>query len=292
MKQDQRLFRIVSLESFLQLILYHRERYVNPLSWEDTYEGCALRLTHDKNRIIDFIDALFSEYQDENDCGDIVLYNFAKAEIARDFNFGQCWSLNEDSDAMWRIYSYGKHSIQIESSPESLFKCIDKQIDEDTALLPRIRSVKYDVKPTDKESAYIRFYQRGMDFSESFFHKREAFRHESEVRILYRPEYTQYEFSSNLNRYRRKLKELNNSQSQNITKDLLVRVIHQIQSETPHKNSQQESTIYLKVNNLSQYIKNIKVHPMAESWYVDLVERICKDHHIRFGGRSSLYDDA
>ena len=33
------LYRIISLETFLDLILNKRERYVRPLTWEDTFEG-------------------------------------------------------------------------------------------------------------------------------------------------------------------------------------------------------------------------------------------------------------
>ena len=33
------LYRIISLETFLDIVLNKRERYVRPATWEDTFEG-------------------------------------------------------------------------------------------------------------------------------------------------------------------------------------------------------------------------------------------------------------
>ena len=97
------LYRIISLESFLQLLLCKEERYVNPFSWDDTYEGCGLRYINDDNKVNCFLSNLFRQYENEPNQGNRVLFVFAKAESVSNFCFGQCWSLDKDSDAIWRI---------------------------------------------------------------------------------------------------------------------------------------------------------------------------------------------
>lgn len=42
--------------------------------------------------------------------------NLLKLEHAKWFVYGQSWSSIRDSDAMWRIYSYNKHPIQIQTT--------------------------------------------------------------------------------------------------------------------------------------------------------------------------------
>ena len=74
--------------------------------------------------------------------------------------------------------------IQIESNRIALQTHLKMSAPDGTTYVCRIKKVKYDVDNKDKEESYVRFYQKGMDFSESFFHKRAAFAHEDEVRVL------------------------------------------------------------------------------------------------------------
>lgn len=40
--------------------------------------------------------------------------------------YGQCWSLNKDTDAMWRIYSHDKRSVQIKTTILDFIKVLDQ----------------------------------------------------------------------------------------------------------------------------------------------------------------------
>ena len=283
-----RLFRIISLEGFLQLLMCQNERFVNPLKWDDTYEGCALRYLHDESRVGMFIKNILMQYKDDPKCYDTVLYNYIKAIIVRNFSFGQCWSLTMDSDAMWRIYNYNNHAVQIESSQELLLNNVQFITDDGNRFIHRIGKVEYDVLSADKASAYIRFYEKQMDFCESFFHKRKAFEHENEVRVLIRPKDTQYFFNGWLNKCRHKLVALMKSKT-DITVDDLAVIVSEVHKEMKQKDS---DVMFLKVNCLNDYISCVRVHPMADPWYDSLIKAICRKYGLNYGGKSDLYGTA
>lgn len=59
--------------------------------------------------------------------------------------YGQCWSTLSDSDALWRIYSYNHHAIQIKTTDIRIKNLLKTEAD-----VPyEIRKVKYDVEPED-----------------------------------------------------------------------------------------------------------------------------------------------
>ena len=41
--------------------------------------------------------------------------------------------------------------------------------------------------------------------------------------------------------------------------------------------------------NLSEFLEGVMVHPLAESWYVDIVRDICQSKKIKFEGQSAIY---
>src|SRR5215211_4029195 len=73
---DRKIYRVFSLERLLELISSKQNVLVKPLLWDDPFENFILRAT--------------AKYEGRN-------VHFE----AKDFLYGQCWSLNEESDAMW-----------------------------------------------------------------------------------------------------------------------------------------------------------------------------------------------
>ena len=291
MTDTKSLFRIVSFEGFMSLLENNKERFVNPLSWEDTHEGCGLRYAHENNNVIKLVNALWSQYNSEDDTALKVLYNFVRAECVRDYCFCQCWSLNSDSDAMWRIYNYNNHAIQIESNKLALLDHINFTDLDGNRYITRIKTVKYDVNSEDRDDAYIRFYQKGMDFTESFFHKRAAFKHENEVRLLFHHKNLRYVQMRKQNEYRKRIIELLSAPDP-ITADNLSDVINVVHAEQADKYSERRRQVELDVLDMSKYITGVRVHPLAEEWYVKLIEKICSRHGLRFNGKSDLYGKA
>lgn len=59
---------------------------------------------------------------------------------SKKYVYGQCWSELEESDALWRIYSYGNHSIQIQTTDEYL-----KELIQQKNIRGTIRKIEYDM---------------------------------------------------------------------------------------------------------------------------------------------------
>lgn len=55
----ERLYRIISFPTFINMIENKVERYVNPTSWEDTYEGYMLRMMEKSENRKKVIEVLF-----------------------------------------------------------------------------------------------------------------------------------------------------------------------------------------------------------------------------------------
>lgn len=279
-KNDDALYRIIDLEGFLSILYYNKERYVWPFGWEDTFEGCGLRYVTDKNNYRKFIGALFSQYEDDKDSADSVLFNYAKAETISRCFYGQCWSQEADSDALWRIYSYSNKAIQIESNKERIIRNINIK-----DYSPTIRKVVYDVENKDIDSLFIKYYSRHARFDQQFFHKRTAFSHEKEVRVVIsnKKNYSQVTHLRQMqlrNDYR--LARIESSKSDY---DLVCETI-----EKSWNNRSVENNIFLDIGNVSDYIKTVRVHPQAKDHFVQLVSEICARNHIRFDGKSELYN--
>lgn len=52
------LYRIISLETFLDIVLNKRERYVRPVTWEDTFEGYLFSKfdnQEEKRKIVEYL---------------------------------------------------------------------------------------------------------------------------------------------------------------------------------------------------------------------------------------------
>jgi hypothetical protein len=89
--------------------------------------------------------------------------------------YGQCWSLHEESDAMWRIYSPHNEGVVIQTSVKKFHLLNEIKF---AALGPVI--YYDDLKRALDEIGSRRSYER---FTEAFL-KRRAFEHENEVRLV------------------------------------------------------------------------------------------------------------
>ena len=53
-----------------------------------------------------------------------------------------------------------------------------------------------------------------------------------------------------------------------------------------------DTSLYQSIACLNKYISGVKVHPMAEEWYVELIKTLCEGKNIKFDGQSNLYGKA
>ena len=285
---NMELYRIVSLEGFLSLIYNKSERFVRPMDeWEDTYEGHMLHLLDDEagekqllNRLYEVI--LHRHIKDS-------IRNYVKLLHARYLCYGQCWSTQKDSDAMWRIYSYDAKAIQLVTTVSQLQDCITQSSDWD-GKRPRIEKVQYDASESLDDN--LEYFVQGMYVDEPYFHKRSEFKHELEVRVIL----------NDKNRYGVipslwcDMLEINYAFEDKENPELpfedkVLRAAQKLRGKDRKLTHLQEapSELFIKIHDFGDYIYGIRVHPMAKEWYVGLIHQICNQHKIRFLGQSELY---
>lgn len=110
--------------------------------------------------------------------------------ILRDRAYGQCWSLNIESDAMWRIYAPGKNGVKIQTTVRNLYNSLSQSVPEYPIISCYIGKVDYHSKNKLTTLAKeVRNNGKGMGGSyyqaKSLLMKRVAFSHEEEVRLIY-----------------------------------------------------------------------------------------------------------
>ncbi|WP_287183506.1 DUF2971 domain-containing protein [Mesorhizobium sp.] len=165
---DAPLYRVYSKRRFLELVSTGKNPLVKPRLWDDPFENFFLN----------------SEISDPS--GD----NISIEGLAEDWH-GQCWTLNEDTDAMWRIYSHDKDGIKVRTTIRKLFDSFYDDTETFASLKFLIGKVQY------RKEAEIAAFMGSTSFSDIAFGgqaigfarllcvKREAFEHEREVRLLF-----------------------------------------------------------------------------------------------------------
>jgi hypothetical protein len=154
---DKFVYRIVGLCRLYDLFQHEQNVLVKPERWDDPYENLRAQLQPSG-----------SQYH----C------------------YGQCWTLQRASDAMWRIYSPGpvkepdKRAVRIRSTIRKLLESLIRSGDStDVAFIGRVRYLS-----TPKLTAYVREactpYSSARSAAETLLVKRPAFKHELEVRLL------------------------------------------------------------------------------------------------------------
>ena len=160
----QPIYQILPLEYAKSILVNKEIRFNNVfISWEDPYE---LFIFKQKT----FIDGKsFS------------IDNYEKRI------YGQCWSLNKDTDAMWRIYSPKKKGVRIRTTIGKMIQVLDQT----RGLMwtaPLFGLVKY-VNQGDIIT-YLRDIEKGgtgkffESIADSLFYKRTEFSHEKEMRFI------------------------------------------------------------------------------------------------------------
>src|SRR5438067_994323 len=98
---DTPIYRVFSLNRFKEMISTSTLGLVRPSKWEDPFENFVL-----KSRV-------------RLKTGEI-----GSLREIRDRWYGQCWTLNRDSDAMWRIYSPDKTGVRVSSTLRKLLSAL------------------------------------------------------------------------------------------------------------------------------------------------------------------------
>lgn len=166
LKPDTKLYRYIKLEAFISFVETKRIHMTNVNLWDDKWEV-----------ILSKIPTVDSKGRPNSP-----LYSFHQ------YIFGQCWSLVQESDAMWRIYSPSRTGIQIASSVDK-FKLIGGFNRSYLGKVVYFETISDLIKKASSPKS---------PFDDALF-KRIAFIHEREVRFLthgdfldqFKPKWTQ-----------------------------------------------------------------------------------------------------
>ncbi|MCF5904933.1 MULTISPECIES: DUF2971 domain-containing protein [Aeromonas] len=164
---DTPIYRIFSLSRIKEWLRSNELVLVNPGKWDDPFENFFLKSKIDiGGGEIASLDALANDW------------------------YGQCWTTNEDTDAMWRIYSHNKDGIRVKTTVRKLFTSIYDEKDTFASLKYFIGKVDYKTQDEiiniihETPFSSVIFGGQNNKFASLLCIKREAFSHEQEIRIL------------------------------------------------------------------------------------------------------------
>lgn len=211
--------------------------------------------------------------------------NVLRLEHAKWFVYGQCWTKEAESDAMWRIYSYGKHSIQIQTTKtkiEHLFDNVD-------GINHIVEPIKYDINPDDDLTRkQIQQLKQTLSIYEPYLHKRKAFKHEKEIRVLV--DDNRYFQMTEMSMMGANWKIFETMQQKKNDQEVIEGIMVRLDNYLDKWNTNTlQSSIYIEKIDLKKYISGVVVNPFAEKWYVDLIKELCEEYEIKCLGQSQLY---
>src|SRR5690242_11445926 len=103
---DARIYRIFNKNRFVEMLKTKSNGLVHPSKWDDPFENFFLKCSaKDKEGRAVSLEPLHRSW------------------------FGQCWTTNEDSDAMWRIYSHDQKGVRVGTTIRKLFSSFYKPDD-------------------------------------------------------------------------------------------------------------------------------------------------------------------
>ena len=159
------VYRTISYERLIELFESKENTLVKPKLWEDTFENFVLKakLRVDDNKVVEY--------------------------DVHDRIYGQCWTLEKSSDAMWRIYSPDKKSIRIRTTVENLLDSMSMSLIDTPKCFNSVGKVEYLSEKKLLDRAHETFEKDGQvrfgKLFKSLLIKRKAFKHENEIRLLF-----------------------------------------------------------------------------------------------------------
>ena len=170
------VYKFIKLKHLKPLIKNQKLRIYTISNWEDPYENF-------------FLKSNFYTYAD-------FYKQVVKVETESIINrtYGQSWTLIEESDAMWRIYSNKENieetAIRIKIKADNLFDIV--YTEDKCMITTSMHIVKY--KTDDEITTWLSSFKKDINndilkyAKESLHIKRKAFEHEKEVRIIISPD--------------------------------------------------------------------------------------------------------
>ena len=162
---DLVMYKYIRLDYVLNMLETKKLRFDNVKKWEDVYEN--------------FVDK-----------EEIILLNSEGEEMHNRACYGQSWTVQEESDAMWRIYSHAGQVVRVMTVYPLLYHVLGEWISKnrDNPLCPTIDYVFYADENEINEWLLSNTPMNIWAFielqNEGIFIKRHEFEHEKEVRVI------------------------------------------------------------------------------------------------------------
>jgi hypothetical protein len=163
---NSEIFRVIEISRLFDLFESELLCLTAPKLWDDPYENC-LKHSYGISSGEESVRLSFEAYSK--------------------YIFGQCWTLNKETDAIWRIYSPNKDRVKIKTTIAKLQKQIQKVTDQ--GVLTYIGEVIY--LPEDKIRERIAdgiknsfMFHPDTLIRRYYLVKRDTFTYENEVRII------------------------------------------------------------------------------------------------------------
>lgn len=158
---DTKIYRYMCLSQFLSIVETKHIYFRKITTWQDKWEAPFISVKYCSDN---------PKKQDSEYNMDVSL------DKAREYVFAMCWSLNHESDSMWRIYSRDKEGIAIGTTVAEIKRincsdCFERII---------LAKVNYYDKPEDA----VEIFKKFPSIHCNALLKRNTFKHEDEVRII------------------------------------------------------------------------------------------------------------
>lgn len=281
------IYRFQSFESFVDVVQRRALTLVHPDLWEDPFESYlfkAIKSPQGRENIKQIARKIVSKQMDweQHTLPLAMLMHLAESNVF----FGQSWSRKDQSDALWRIYSFNNYSVRTEIDKESILLLEDVEA-HDITYVPNL--------DLEKELRLIfEFESSGsvqLNLEKILLTKRLAFEHECEVRLLTKPDvipsaelYSPHNIlaiKSILDIERRN----GNLSDEQYEKELAKHV----EADNISKEKSTRRTTSISFDHIPNFIKSVMLHPLAPDWFDGTLRKFCSDHQLNYLGKSDLY---
>lgn len=283
---SKRLYRYISFEDFVNLTVNNKDRFVRPCVWDDKYEGYLFSRIESQEDVRHIVSEMYYHFCPKNYYA--IVDNYFKMWHSKWHTYAQCWSGHKETDTMWRCYSYENRAIRIRTREDKLLshtKTIFSKTDKFNVYL---KKVTYDLSKKSVVEQQIGQMKNSLSTYETYLHKRPAFKHEGEYRLLIVDNnlYIRDVLSSFSTRYGIDKYVQNQCDEQII--DFLTERICAMRINNI-KDDDADNIIIKDAGDISEYLEGVMVHPKAPMWYVDIIRDICQQRGIPFDGQSQIY---
>jgi hypothetical protein len=161
-KLNRHIYRIIPQRRFFELFRTHEQSLARPASWPDPFEN--------------FIRNSTAHYPDGR-----------AMPLSCSAFFAQCWSLQKVSDALWQIYAPKRDGVRIRTTINRLVESLCTAVPPNARDRCFIGKVRY-LSGAEIDAFARTAFKSGIthrSLAQTLLVKRPAFKHESEVRLLY-----------------------------------------------------------------------------------------------------------